>query len=137
MKMVVQALLLFAPILAQAEWTEANCRQEDGSVLVMRKGPQNTMQVESNYTRYFLAGLQCNIPQPDLPLFSCHQGAGSSLRFQSTIVKESGFPRDAYGEYVEREHLVVYLAYLFENAAGSQEQVEREWRFKISACQWR
>jgi hypothetical protein len=137
--MILLLLLVFSspPAVAEGPWSEVSCQHlDDGRRLTIRRTGE-IYQVESNHTRHFLAGLFCQVPYPQLPLFACHQGPASNLRFQANLVTEKGFPKDAYGNYVERELLVVYLSYYFENAKGEQEQAENEWRFPLAGCRWK
>jgi len=131
-------LMLFtaSPAFAEGQWSEVSCQNpDDGRRLTIRRSGE-IFHVESNHTRHFLAGLVCQVPHPSLPLFACNQGPASNLRFLANMVTEKGFPKDAYGSYVERELLVVYLSYYFENAKGEQEGIENEWRFPLASCRW-
>lgn len=127
------ASLSFAAAKAQAA-LRCQGRGEQGFLLV-EKESNGLVHVETAETRRFLLGLDCKLPNAGEPLFYCTGGGGESLEFYSAWIRERGFVKNGYGEYVERELLVINLRYTYKDAKNEDHFLERNWKFQAADCE--
>jgi hypothetical protein len=131
-------LAFFAlPLAAHAEWKELRCANPNsGEQLIVTKHPAGTFRVATQNTQMYLLGLSCDVPKPEQPFFRCEGPEGVSVNFQSSLVREQGWPKDEY-TYVDRVTFRVFLRYYYENSQGENVPAEREWAFDKSQCGWK
>lgn len=109
-------------------------RNEQGFLLI-EKESNGLVHVETAETRRFLLGLDCRLPRAGEPLFYCTGGGGENLEFYSAWIRERGYVKNGYGEFVERELLDINLRYTYKDANNQDHYLERNWKFQAADCE--
>jgi hypothetical protein len=120
---------------ARADWASFRCQAPNESAfLQIAKDADGRVHVETDETRRYLIGLDCNWPSADEPLFYCRGAGDDGLTFSSTWIHERGFTLDSYDRLVDQERLEIYLSFQTKNAQGRTVDQKRTWKFGKADC---
>jgi hypothetical protein len=120
---------------ARAELATFRCQASgENAFLVIAREADGRVHVETDETRRYLIGLDCNWPSADEPLFYCRGAGDDDLSFSSTWVHELGFPKDSYDRLFDQERLEIYLSFETKNAQGRNVNQQRTWKFGKTDC---